>query len=226
MDVQVKTTVLNEIDSRNILKKYYIEQNKTVFARNLDEVVMAANNIGYPIVLKVVSDKIVHKTDFGGVHINLNNEDDVKEAYSAIYRNALSNGVPAGEINGISVQKMEAGIEELIIGAKRDEVFGPVIVVGLGGVLVELMNDTALGITPLSKENVIAMLSKLKGYPLLDGYRGRQKTDIQSIVTMVMKVQKLMMSQPEILEIDLNPIIVKEINKGSVAVDARIVTIK
>src|SRR5699024_9467382 len=145
MDVQVKTTVLNEIDSRNILKKYYIEQNKTVFARNLDEVVMAANNIGYPIVLKVVSDKIVHKTDFGGVHINLNNEDDVKEAYSAIYRNALSNGVPAGEINGISVQKMEAGIEELIIGAKRDEVFGPVIVVGLGGVLVELMNDTALG---------------------------------------------------------------------------------
>jgi len=226
MDVQVKTTVLNEIDSRNILKKYYIEQNKTVFARNLDEVVMAANNIGYPIVLKVVSDKIVHKTDFGGVHINLNNEDDVKEAYSAIYRNALSNGVPAGEINGISVQKMEAGIEELIIGAKRDEVFGPVIVVGHGGVLVELMNDTALGITPLSKENVIAMLSKLKGYPLLDGYRGRQKTDIQSIVTMVMKVQKLMMSQPEILEIDLNPIIVKEINKGSVAVDARIVTIK
>lgn len=226
MNLQTTTKVLNEIDSRAKIEAYHIPQNRTTLATSLEEALEAANNIGYPVVLKVVSDKIVHKTDFGGVHVHLNNDSEVTRAYESIYANAQKKGVHASEILGVSVQKMEFGIVEMIVGAKRDKVFGPVIVIGLGGVFVELMNDTALGITPLTEADIGTMLRKLRGFPLLDGYRGKEKADVKSFIQIVLTVQKLMLEEPNILEIDLNPIMVKENDDGAVAVDARIVTTK
>lgn len=226
MDYQITTTVLNEIDSRSKLEAYNIAQNKTIFATSLEETIEAANSIGYPVVLKVVSDKIVHKTDFGGVHINLKSDSEVTHAYESIYFNARKKGIDESDILGISAQKMEFGIVEMIVGAKRDKVFGPVIVVGLGGVFVELMNDTALGITPLTTEDIVKMLKRLRGFPLLDGYRGKSKADVASFVEIVLSVQQLMIDEPKIIEIDLNPVIVKQSKDGAVAVDARIVTAK
>lgn len=217
------TWVLTEVESREILKKYQVNQNRYYFAKDLETCVEVSGKLNYPLVMKVVSNKIVHKSDFGGVQIGLNNEEDVKEAYNKIIINASRKNVRREEIEGVSVQEMESGIEEILIGVKKDQVFGTVLLVGFGGVLVELMKDVSLGISPLSKEDIEKMLKKLKGFPLLDGYRGRKKADISALVDTVLKIQDLVLNEPEIMEMDLNPVIVKEQGNGCVIVDARIV---
>ncbi|MEH7246870.1 acetate--CoA ligase family protein [Neobacillus niacini] len=223
MKVQQVTRVLNEIQSRRILGKYQLNQNKYLFAKNIETCIEVTNQLKYPLVMKVVSDKIVHKSDFGGVQIGLNNLEDVKNAYNIIIRNALLKNVKEDEIDGVSIQEMENGLEEILIGVKKDPVFGPVILVGLGGVLVELMKDVSLGICPLDDDDIYKMLKKLKGYPLLNGYRGKKQADIAALVETVKKVQELVLNEPDILEMDLNPVMVKEQGKGCMIVDARIV---
>lgn len=221
--IPVQTLILNEVESRNLLKKYNIKQNQFEFAKSKEEALDASERIGYPLVLKVVSKKIVHKSDFGGVKINLKNRKEVDEAYDEIMANAESKKVALDEIEGVTVQKMISGVEELLIGAKRDPTFGTVIVVGLGGVLVELLKDISLGITPLTEKDIIKMIKKLKGYPLLDGYRGRKSADIKDFIKMIQAVEKMMIADESILELDLNPVIIKTVNNGCLAVDARIV---
>ncbi|MHA6258425.1 acetate--CoA ligase family protein [Sporosarcina sp. CAU 1771] len=215
--------ILTEVESRTILDKYKIPQNKYKFTTCLEDTLNEAKKLTYPLVMKVVSKKIVHKSDFGGVQINLKNEKEVENAYKKIFNNASLNNISAEEIDGVTIQEMEKGIEEILIGVKRDPVFGPVIVVGFGGILVEIMKDISLGITPLAEKDIYKMLRKLKGFSLLDGFRGSAKADLSSIVEIVLKVQEMIINEPKILELDINPLIVKEAGRGSIAVDARIV---
>lgn len=224
MDTEiVQQRLLNEVESRELLKQYGIEQNECEFANNKSETLEIAQRMGFPLVLKVVSDKIVHKSDFGGVKVGLQNIEEVSEAYDQIMENSNKHDVSAEDIDGVTVQEMVTGLEELLIGAKRDLIFGTIIVVGLGGVWVELMKDVALGIAPLSESDIIRMLNKLKGYPLLDGYRGSEKADIPAFIAMIQKIESMVVKEKDILELDLNPVIIKKRGSGCATVDARIV---
>ncbi len=218
-----KLKVLNEVQSRNFIEKYDIPINSYIFVKSKEEAIDAANELGFPIVMKVVSPKIVHKTDYGGVQVNLMTTQSVAQAYDTILKNASEKGVKYEDIEGITIQKMEDGIQEIFVGAKRDPIFGPVIAVGLGGAWVELMRDVSLGICPLEFSDVRNMLESLKGYPLLNGYRGREKCDIEALVEFILRFSEMVMNENNILEVDMNPVIVKKERFGVVAVDARIV---
>lgn len=215
--------LLNEVESRELLSQYGIIQNDCEFARTKEEALTIADRMGFPLVIKIVSPKIVHKSDFGGVKVRLNSLEEVAQAYDEIMANARKHQVAADEIEGVTVQEMVAGVQELLIGAKRDESFGTIMVIGLGGVFVELMKDVSIGIAPLTEEDIHRMISKLKGYPLLDGYRGRERADVRAYVHMIQKVEAMMGKEESILELDLNPVILKPQGEGCVAVDARIV---
>jgi hypothetical protein len=215
--------VLNEIESRELLKQYEITQNQFDFAPNKKIAIDKSNQIGFPVVLKVVSEKIVHKSNYGGVKVGLKNIEEVANAFDQIMASAQQHGVALKDIDGVTVQEMVSGVEELLIGAKRDPVFGPIIVIGFGGVLVELMNDVSLGILPLSKFDIEQMLTGLKGYQLLTGYRGRDMADIPSFIKLIKRVEVMMLSENSIFELDLNPVIIHKNNEGCIVVDARIV---
>ncbi|WP_158599077.1 acetate--CoA ligase family protein [Planococcus salinus] len=215
--------VLNEVESRKILKEYAVPHNKSAFAKTKEETIQEADKMEFPVVLKVVSPLIVHKSDFGGVQINLQNIQEVEEAFDLIYENAKKRGVVSNGIEGVIVQEMIEGKEEILVGIKRDPIFGPVLVVGLGGVFVELLKDVSLGIAPLEENEILNMLKKLKAYPLLNGYRGKEKLDIDALVQLCKKVVDMAIREDGILEMDLNPVILREEGKGAIAVDARIV---
>ena len=220
--LQTDKVFLNEVESRKLLEQYGVSQNFYVFAKDGTDAVQKASELKFPLVMKVVSPKIVHKSDFGGVKTGLKDLDDVKNAYFEIVNNVQSRQVPLEDVEGVTIQEMVEGVGELLIGAKRDAIFGTVIVVGLGGLWVELMKDVSLGISPLNEQDIRRMITKLKGYPLINGYRGRPKGDIESIIEMVKKVESMVLSDRSILEIDLNPVIVRPMGHGAIAVDARI----
>lgn len=223
--IKEETRVLTEVDSRELLRKYNVNLNKYKFIKTneADKEFGNLKQLTYPLVMKVVSEKIVHKSDFGGVQLNLKNQKDIKRAFEKILTNAKRHDVQEKEIEGVLVQDMVSGVQEILIGVKRDPIFGAVIIIGFGGVLVEMLKDVALGICPLSENDVYKMLKKLKGYPLLEGYRGKPASDISAIVQMVLTVQEMVTKEKNIIEMDLNPVIIKEDGKGCIAVDARIV---
>lgn len=219
------SAVLTEIQSRQLLQQYGIRQNRYAFADSKEQALQLAGTMDKPLVMKVVSDKIVHKTDFGGVQLGLMSQEDVAQAFDAIYDNAAKKGVKPEEIQGVTLQEYVVGVQEMVIGVKRDAVFGPVLLVGIGGVLVELMKDVTLGICELEEREIYQMLTILKGFSLLDGFRGRKKADIPALVELIRKVQTMALNEASIVEMDINPVIVREEGQGAVAVDARIVVI-
>jgi len=172
------------------------------------------------LVLKICSSDIIHKSDFGGVRVELNNEDNIKRAYKEIIASATQK-YPEAKIEGVSVQKMASPGLEVIIGAHRDAQFGPVLMFGLGGMLVEVLKDVSFRLIPLVRKDAIQMIEEIKGYALLKGYRGREPVDISTLEEYILRVSNFMENNPRIKELELNPIFAY--HDSAIAVDARIV---
>ena len=210
---------LTEVESRQILEKYKIPLAKSELVKNLQQAVKVAKKIGYPVVLKIVSPDVVHKTDVGGRILNIKNEEELKKAYEKILAN-VKKKVRKARIHGMLVQKMVGDGLEIIIGGKKDAQFGETIMFGLGGIFVEVFGDVSFRVVPIEKKDAVEMVEEVKGYEILKGYRGK-KYDVKVIVDVLMKVSKLLEKNDEIAEMDINPLIV--LPRGAVAVDARIV---
>ena len=210
-----------EPESYNILEAYGMKAVDFSVAKDLDKAIIAANKIGYPVVLKIVSPDILHKIDVGGVKINLKDDDEFKKAFSEISENVKSNK-PDAKIQGFLIQKFftEKGIE-IIAGANSIKGFGSLIMFGLGGTFVELFKDVAFRLTPLTRRDAINMIMGTKGYQILKGYRGQSSYDIESIVDYLLRLSQLVTDFPEIQELDMNPIKVLEDSKGIVIMDAK-----
>ena len=190
-------------------------------AKNLDNVIVAARKIGYPVVLKIVSPDIMHKIDIGGVKVNLKNDNDVKKAYYSITK-SVTRKRPAAIIQGFLIQKhFSAKGIEIIVGANTIKGFGSLIMFGLGGTFVEIFKDVAFRLTPLTRQDAFNMIKETKGYQILKGFRGQPSYDIESIVDYLLRLSQLVTDYPQIKELDLNPITVLEDGKGIVIMDAK-----
>lgn len=213
---------LTESTSKAILEAYEIPIAKPYVARSVSDAVQLSNRVGYPVALKVMSPQITHKTDVGGVMLGLANDREVAEAYEQIISLAQDKR-PDARVDGVTVQKMVSSPvgQELIVGARRDKVFGMVLLVGAGGTAAELFQDRAIELPPLSERLARRMLESLRSWPLLNGYRGRPKANIDRLIEVLMRLSYLVADYPEIKELDVNPLLVTP--SDVVALDARII---
>ncbi|HIE17422.1 MAG TPA: acetyl-CoA synthetase [Dehalococcoidia bacterium] len=215
-----KRTLLTEIESKDLLKSAGIPVVEAKLARTKKEAVLLSKEMGFPVVLKIVSPEVTHKSDSGGVKLGLNNATQVAKAYSEIIT-AIRQNHPGADIRGVSVQKLARPGVEVIIGMTKDVQFGPVLMFGLGGILVEVLKDVSFRIVPLNKRDAREMIREIKGYPVLEGYRGQEPANIPFLEDLLLKVSDFVERTPEIKELDLNPIFAY--NDGAVAVDARVI---
>ena len=214
-----KRTNLLETESRELLQEYGISLPDAILALNPDEAIEEAKKIGYPLAMKVVSPDIIHKSDAGGIRLGLNSDRDVKNAFRDIFKNAEK--VTAKEkILGTLISPMAAPGQECIIGMIRDAQFGPVIMFGLGGIFVEVLKDVSFRVAPLATEDIEEMIREIKGYKILTGVRGEKPKDIEAIKKILAGLSQIAIDNPEIQEVDLNPVIVHE--KGASIVDSRV----
>jgi len=202
------------------MKEIGIPIVETRLAKTKAEALAISKDLGLPVALKIVSPNVVHKSDSGGVKLGLTNITQVGKAYSEIL-SATNKANPKAKIHGISVQKMAKPGVEVIIGMSKDAQFGPVLMFGLGGVFVEVLKDVAFRIVPLTKRDASQMIKEIKGYPLLEGYRGQEPANIPMLEDMLLKLSDFVDKAPEIKEIDINPLFAY--NDGAMAVDARVV---
>lgn len=190
-------------------------------ANSAKEAGAIADNIGYPVVLKIMSEDIIHKYDVGGIIINLNDSEDVETAYQDILNN-VKRRMPEAAIDGVFVQKMVTSGEEVILGVKKDPSFGYVIMFGLGGIFVEVLKDVSFRVVPMSRTDIYEMIKEIKSYPLLKGVRGRVDKDINSIAVCIEKLSSLVSVCPQIKELDINPLIVLDDGNGCFIADSKI----
>jgi len=214
-----KRSNLTEYESRQVLQFYKIPLAKAELAKNGAEALALAKKIGYPVVLKICSPDVVHKTDVGGLVLNLKSEEEVKSAFNKILSN-VKKKVPRARIHGMLVQKMVEGGVEVIVGGKKDPQFGQAVMFGLGGVMVEIFEDVSFRVAPVDRGTAEEMIQEIKGYRILKGYRGKNY-DVKALVDMLVKTSKLLEANYEIKELDINPVIA--LPKGAFAADARIV---
>jgi len=213
-------TLLTEIESKALLREAGIPTVETKLATSKEEAIAISKKLGFPVVLKIVSPEITHKSDVGGVKLGLKTSKQVGTAYDEIL-SAVQQKYPKAMIEGVSVQKMAQPGTEVIIGMTKDAQFGPVLMFGLGGILVELLKDVSFRIVPLERGDAREMIREIKGYPLLEGYRGGEPVDITILEEILLKLSRFVDANPEIKEIDLNPIFAYK--DGAVAVDARVI---
>jgi acetyltransferase len=214
--------ILTEFESKNVLAAYGIPVAKTIIAADAAEAVKAANEIGYPVVLKIYSETITHKTDVGGVQLNLGSAEAVDRAFKAI-QSSVTAKVGAQHFQGVTVQPMVKlkDAYELIIGASLDPQFGPVLLFGTGGQLVEVFKDRSLGLPPLNSTLARRMMEQTKIYKALKGVRGRKPVDLAALETLMVRFSALVAEQRWIKEIDINPLLASP--DGLIALDARVV---
>jgi acyl-CoA synthetase (NDP forming) len=215
-----KRAQLTELESKELLKEAGVPVVEARLAQTKAEASALAKKMGFPVVLKIVSPDVIHKSDSGGVVLGLDNATQVGEAYSKII-SAVKKHYPKAKIQGVSVQKMAKPGVEVIIGMTKDAQFGPVLMFGLGGILVEVLKDVAFRIVPLTKRDAHDMIKEIKGYPVLGGYRGQEPADISFLEDLLLKVSDFVDKNPEIKELDLNPIFAYK--NRAVAVDARVI---
>ena len=212
---------LSAEDIRRILAAFALPLSSGGVCRTVDEAVRLAAEIGFPVAVKLVSRRIVHKTDVGGVCLNLRDDAAVREAFVQIQKRLTQDG--RGEVmEGVLVQPMISGGVELMIGVTQDPSFGPLIGFGLGGIHVEILKDVCFRITPMTDRDAKEMVRSIKGYRLLEGYRGHPPADIEAIENLLLRVSRLVEEVPEISELDLNPVIALPPGRGCLIVDARI----
>jgi len=215
-----KRTVLTEIESKQLVSEAGIPVVESKLAKSKAQAVSMSREIGFPVVLKVVSPDIIHKSDSGGVKLGLANAAQVGRAYTEIIAAAKRTDSKA-KLHGVSVQKMARPGVEVIMGMSKDAQFGPVLMFGLGGVFVEVLKDVAFRIVPLVRRDASQMIREIKGYPVLEGYRGQEPANIKILEALLLKLSDFVDKTPEIKELDLNPILAY--SDGAVAVDARVI---
>ena len=213
-------TALNELESKEVLKEAGIDSTRIGLARTREEAVSLAGEIGFPVVMKIVSPDVLHKTDAGGVKLNLGGEQSVGKAFDDIIA-AVKKSQPEARIDGVAVQGMARPGVEVIIGMSKDPQFGPVLMFGLGGILVEVLKDVSFRIVPLTRRDAREMIREIKGYPILEGYRGQEPASVETLEDYLLKVSEFVEKRPDIKELDINPIFAYK--DGAVAVDARVI---
>ena len=213
-------TLLSESESKQILQEAGINTTIIKLASSEKEAINLSQSIGYPVVLKIASPDITHKSDAGGVKVGLKNDAEVAKAYQEIMA-SVKQRFPAARIEGVSVQNMARPGIEIIIGMTKDAQFGPVLMFGLGGVWVEVLKDVSFRIVPLTQYDANAMIKEIRGFALLKGYRNSEPADIAILEDMLLKLSDFLEKTPEIKEMDLNPVFAYK--DGAIAVDARIV---
>ncbi|MGA1874668.1 MAG: acetate--CoA ligase alpha subunit [bacterium] len=211
---------ISDLKAREILSAYQFEVPVSKVAETSFTAVELAEEIGYPVVMKIDSPDILHKSDVGGVRVGLSSPEEVQSAFHEIIAK-VKKFLPQAVITGVALQKMYAGGREVILGLAKDPQFGPMIMFGLGGIYVEVLKDVSFRIAPICREEALAMVTEIKSYPLLKGVRGQKSVDMDAIVDALLRLSQLATDFPEILEADINPLIVRESGEGAVAVDAR-----
>ena len=217
---KAKRNILLEPEAKAFLASYGCTVTKEKVAVSAEEATAFAGELGFPVVAKIVSPEIIHKTEAKCVKVNLENPEKVKLAFKELMANAKAYDANA-RIEGVLLYHMISGGEEVIIGLATDPTFGKVIMFGLGGIWVEVMKDVSFRVVPLSREDARDMVEEIKGYPLLTGIRGKSAKDIDALCDLLVKVSKLAQANEEIREMDLNPVFVMD--KGAIIVDARII---
>jgi acyl-CoA synthetase (NDP forming) len=213
-------TLLTEVESKQVLHDAGIPVVQAVLAKDAKEAASIAGKMGFPVVLKIVSSDVAHKSDVGGVRLGLESKEEAEEAFGEIM-SAVKDAQPYARIEGVAVQKMALAGTEVIVGMSKDPQFGPVMMFGLGGILVEVLKDVAFRIVPLEPKDAREMVREIKGFPVLEGVRGQKPADIAGLESLILKVSEFIEAHPEIEELDLNPVFVYP--DGVLAVDARIV---
>ncbi len=218
-----KRNALTEIEAKQIFEIYGLPITKTTLATSEDEAVKLADTTGYPVVMKIVSPEIIHKSDAGGVKVNVKDAAAVREAYKTILANAKAYKADAN-IHGVAIQEMAPWGTEVILGSVNDPSFGPTQMFGLGGIFVEVLKDVTFRVAPVSRGQAEQMLTEIRGAPILDGVRGEAPRDKAALVDVLCKFSALIVDlADEIAETDANPVIVYEKGNGLKVVDARII---
>ncbi|MFX1379706.1 MAG: acetate--CoA ligase family protein [Promethearchaeota archaeon] len=214
---------LMEHESKDLISYYGIPVGKYKIARTKSDAIKFANEIGYPVVAKLMSPDIIHKTDAKVIKLDIKSDSELNQAYEELIING-KNYKSDAKIIGINIQQMaKDSVAEIIIGAVRDKNFGPVLMFGFGGIFVEIFKDVSYRVCPISKEEANKMIRSIKAFPLLNGYRGQIKGDIEYLTEVMIRCCRLLLENPQIVELDLNPVIVFEAGKGIMVVDARII---
>jgi acyl-CoA synthetase (NDP forming) len=222
VDAKKRGTNTLGLESFDILKAYGIPAIGTAISKTLQETVEAAEEIGYPLVMKIISPQISHKSDVGGIKLNLNNAEDVKVAYEDMM-SKIPEKVPNAVLEGVQLQKMVSGGKEVIIGMIRDPTFGPTLMFGLGGIYVEILKDVKFAVAPVNVNDAANMISGIRTHKLLEGSRGSEPVDIEAIKNIILRVSQLVTDFPEISEFEINPLIVFDEGEGALAVDMRLI---
>lgn len=212
---------LLEDEGYEVLKAYGFPVPKSILVNNENDAISASNNIGYPVVMKISSKDVIHKSDAGGVKVGLKNDDDVRNAFNLILHSVKTH-YPDASINGILVQEMITNSRETILGSKQDKLFGALLMFGLGGIYVEILKDVNFRLAPISETEAKVMVESIKTIGLLKGARGEKPSDLSSIVDCLLRLSQLVIDFPEIEEFDINPLLVLEEGKGSRVADVRI----
>jgi len=209
-------------EAAEILGVYGIPMVRGVPVKDETEAVQAAKQLGFPVAMKVISREISHKSDVGGVQLNLRSEAGVRDAYQDMLRR-IRREYPRAKMEGVLIQSMVTGGRELILGGRQDDQFGPVVLVGLGGIFVEVFGEVAVRVAPISRREAEDMIDELRGAPILKGARGMKPSDIPSVVDALLRISQLLGDFPEIQELDINPLRVFSLQEGCMALDARMI---
>ncbi len=197
---------LNEVETKKLLKEYGIPFPKNAVAKTVEEAVKYSNEIGYPVVMKIVSPDIIHKTDVGGVVVGISNAEEARNAFETIMKN-VKEKAPNAKIEGVLIEEMIQGGHEVIIGGLRDNTFGPLVMFGgVGGIFVELFEDVSFRLAPVNHAEALEMIKETRGYKILQGYRGMPPGDLDGLADLIIKISMIMDKHSEILELDLNPV--------------------
>lgn len=213
--------VLGEAESRLVLDAYGVSLIPGALARNAEEAVEAAERLGFPVVMKVVSPQILHKSDVGGIRLNLKSPGEVREAFSEMMTR-LQSLLPHADLEGVLIEAMAPAGHEVIIGMRRDPNFGPVMMFGLGGIYVELFRDVAFRVAPLTHDDALEMIFETRAGRLLSGFRNQPIADLEAILDAILRLSHLSLDFPEIQEAEINPLLVRPKGEGAVALDCRI----
>jgi len=214
--------VIGEYESRLLLDAYGIPNVPGGLTKTAEEAEFIAEQVGYPIVLKIVAEGLIHKSDAGGIMLNLQNSKELRIAYNQLIERIKTNE-PSAEIIGVMVEKMANKGVEVIVGMRRDVTFGPLMMFGMGGTLVELVKDIQFRVAPLSNDDIRSMVAETMAGKLLNGYRGAPVADFESLYGVIAQLSHLAMAQPEIQEIEINPLIVYPKGEGVIAIDSRMI---
>jgi acetyltransferase len=209
-------------EAMSVLELCGIPTARSLTAQTIDEAQNAAAEIGYPVAIKVIAEKLSHKSDIGGVQLNLRNEAAVAEAFNDMI-SSIKREYPQAKIDGVLVQPMVTGGRELILGGRQDPQFGPVILIGLGGIFVEIFEEVSVRVAPISRPDAEEMIAELRGAQILRGVRGLKPSDIEAVIDALLRLSQLLIEFPQIKELDVNPLMVFHAGGGCMALDARMI---